>query len=131
MSTFWRVCLASCALVAMTYGDEVPSSAGPTWPQWRGPQRDGTVDTGVPWPATLDPSVLRSRWEVDLAPSYSGPIVWGDRVYVTETVDRKQEVVKAIDRETGTLVWKNEWPGAMSVPFFAAANGSWIRATPA
>ncbi len=24
-----------------------------------------------------------------------------------------------------------QWPGAMSVPFFAASNGSWIRATPA
>ena len=37
----------------------------------------------------------------------------------------------AIDRATGQEVWRASWPGAMSVPFFAAANGSWIRATPA
>lgn len=36
-----------------------------------------------------------------------------------------------IDRKTGKILWQQEWEGAMSVPFFAASNGSWIRATPA
>lgn len=131
MSTFWKFCLVFGALTTIASGQESSSGAGPAWPQWRGPHRDGSVDTGVSWPATLDPSVLKSRWEVELAPSYSGPIVFGDRVYVTETVNRKQEVVKAIDRETGAVTWRTAWAGAMSVPFFAAANGSWIRSTPA
>jgi outer membrane protein assembly factor BamB len=52
-------------------------------------------------------------------------------VFVTGTENKKTEVVFALDRHTGQLRWRAEWPGAMSVPFFAASNGSWIRATPA
>ena len=40
-------------------------------------------------------------------------------------------MVSALDRRTGKERWRAEWKGAMTVPFFAAANGSWIRATPA
>ena len=68
---------------------------------------------------------------VELGPSYSGPIVAADRVFVTETEDSKNEVVRALDRETGKELWKARWEGAMTVPFFAWSNGSWIRATPA
>jgi outer membrane protein assembly factor BamB len=40
-------------------------------------------------------------------------------------------VVTALDRRTGEQLWQVEWEGALQVPFFAASNGSWIRATPA
>jgi outer membrane protein assembly factor BamB len=98
------------------------------WGQWRGPHRDGRV-VGQVWPKDL--SKLETVWEVELGPSYSGPIVLGDRVFVTETKDRKFEVVKALDRRTGKVLWETQWEGALSVPFFAKANGDWIRATPA
>ena len=52
-------------------------------------------------------------------------------MFVTETKDRKWEIVTALDRKTGRVLWTNQWAGAMSVPFFARANGDWIRATPA
>ena len=52
-------------------------------------------------------------------------------MFITETRDKKYEVVRALDRTTGKQIWTSEWEGAMSVPFFARANGSWIRATPA
>jgi outer membrane protein assembly factor BamB len=67
---------------------------------------------------------------VPLAPSYSGPVVSADKVFVTETVNKEKEVVRALERDTGRELWKVEWPGAMTVPFFAASNGSWIRSTP-
>jgi len=35
-----------------------------------------------------------------------------------------------LDRSTGKTLWEAEWEGAMTVPFFAASNGSWIRSTP-
>ncbi len=100
-----------------------------TWPQWRGPDRDGTV-TGTTWPGTLRTAVTE-QWSVPLAPSYSGPIVSADLVYVTETKNRTTEVVRALDRSTGAERWKAEWPGAISVPFYAKSRGDWIRATPA
>ena len=100
------------------------------WPQWRGPHRDGQV-TGVQWPSSLQAPGLTVRWKVELGPSYSGAIVVSNRVFSTETVDKKSERVRAWDRQTGKELWRRDWEGAMSVPFFAKANGDWIRATPA
>src|SRR5581483_10920814 len=47
------------------------------------------------------------------------------------TVDKKAEVVTAHDRRTGKELWRASWDGSITVPFFAAKNGSWIRSTPA
>jgi len=66
-----------------------------------------------------------------MGPSYSGPIVVEDRVFVTETRDESHEVIRALDRSSGGEIWKTEWKGAMKVAFFARENGSWIRSTPA
>lgn len=100
------------------------------WPQWRGPQRDGQF-TGPAWPDKLDTNHLRQAWRVELGPSYSGPIVSGDRVFTTESKHKKLEIVTAFDRKSGKQLWRAEWEGALSVPFFAKSNGDWIRATPA
>ena len=97
------------------------------WPQWRGPSRDGVVKGG--WPGDLEK--LERVWRVELQPSYSSPVVVGDRVFTTETVSKKLERVRALDRKTGKVLWEKTWEGAMSVPFFAKRNGDWIRATPA
>ncbi|GIW98337.1 MAG: hypothetical protein KatS3mg111_1670 [Pirellulaceae bacterium] len=106
------------------------STRGGQWLQWRGPSRDGTIPP-QDWPDRLSDGRIRSLWQVPLQPSYSGPIVTDERVMVTETRDKAFEVVTAFDRQSGKRLWKTEWPGAMEVPFFAAANGSWIRSTPA
>jgi len=124
------VLLAGLVMGGAAAADEVPSGAAATWLQWRGPSRDGRVD-GATWPEGLDASRLEQLWRVDLGPSYSGPIVTEKLVYVTETRDAKTEHVRALDRATGAEVWQASWEGAMTVPFFAASNGSWIRATPA
>lgn len=102
----------------------------PVWNQWRGPTRDGVAPAAPAWPANLDG--LKVKWQSPkLGPSYSGPLVLADRIVTTETVDAKNEVVTAYDRKSGEKLWSRDWPGAMTVPFFAAKNGSWIRATPA
>ncbi len=100
------------------------------WLQWRGPDRKCEVAQGAKWPENLDETSLVELYRIPLEPSYSGPIVAQDRVFITETVNKEKEVVRALDRDTGKELWNAEWPGAMSVPFFAASNGSWIRATP-
>lgn len=99
------------------------------WPQWRGPSRDCQLEAKT-WPQDLTNDSLKQMFRVPLGDSYSGPVVAADRVFVTETVG-KTEIVRALDRVTGGEIWKVQWPGAMTVPFFAAANGSWIRSTPA
>jgi len=104
--------------------------ADQTWSQWRGPSRDGVIH-GSTLPESLSEKSLKKIWQVKLGPSYSGPIVNADRIFVTETQDKKNEVVRALDRKTGQELWRQDWQGAMTVPFFAKANGDWIRATPA
>jgi len=105
------------------------SGTEPTWNQWRGPDRDGfVVDTN--WPDGLAPDRLVKKWRVALGPSYSGPVLADDIVIITETRDERTEHVRGLDRETGEERWHAEWEGAISVPFFAASNGSWIRSTP-
>jgi outer membrane protein assembly factor BamB len=122
------------AVVSLITGGLAPlataAESAENWPQWRGPTRDGFV-AGADWPTKLDKDHLISFWHVDLGPSYSGPIVAADRVFVTETKDAKNEVVHALDRATGKELWKTDWPGAMSVAFMAKRNGDWIRSTPA
>ena len=101
------------------------------WAQWRGPSRDGRFH-GPAWPDGLDRDRLQLLWSVGgLGLSYATPLVAGDRVYTVETHDETYEVVRALDRSSGKELWKTRWEGAMKVPFFAAKNGSWIRATPA
>jgi outer membrane protein assembly factor BamB len=107
--------------------DEITKAA---WPQWRGPSRDGMVDS-KPWPETISGDSIRQCWRVELGPSYSGPIVGGGKVFTTETADKKWEVVRAYELSSGKPIWETRWEGSMTVPFFAASNGSWIRATPA
>ena len=74
---------------------------------------------------------MEQVWRVELQPSYSSPVVVGDRVFTTETVSKKMERVRAFDRATGKELWEKTWDGSMTVPFFAKRNGDWIRATPA
>ena len=100
------------------------------WNQWRGPNRDGQVG-GPEWPRRLGEGDVKRVWRVPLGPGYSGPIVSERAVFVTETHEKKTEVVRALDRRTGEELWKHDWVGSISVPFYAKSRGDWIRATPA
>ena len=128
------VCLVFATLTPLpACGEEpaaTPAPAAASWQQWRGAARDGLV-AGAAWPDGLEQGRLEKLWRVELGPGYSGPVIAGDTVFVTETRDKKTEHVRCLDRQTGRELWQAGWDGAMTVPFFAASNGSWIRATPA
>ena len=100
-----------------------------SWPQWRGPQRDGSV-SGGPWPESLQETHLVRQWRQELPPSYSGPVVVQDKVFVTFTRDKRYEGVRALDRQSGEKLWEAEWEGVMEVAKLGTSMGSWIRATP-
>ena len=76
------------------------------WPQWRGPSRDCRLEGAAAWPESLDDQSLTRKWRVTLGPSYSGALISGDRIVVTETRDKSHEVVRVLDRKTGKEVWK-------------------------
>ena len=64
--------------------------AAESWDQWRGPHRDGRI-SGAKWPGGLDEARLKKRWQLPLGPSYSGPVMNAERVFTTETLDKKRE----------------------------------------
>ena len=130
--------IARCKMVVILFGTLVVCGNGglraddysETWPQWRGPKRDGSV-IGSAWPDGLQGARLKQSWRVELPPSYSGPVVSGDKVFVTYTRNEQYEGVRALNRYSGKQVWSTEWEGAIKVAPVAASMGSWIRATPA
>ena len=127
----WRMSvLLACVLLSCRSGGLLSADDGETWPQWRGPNRDGTVSSSS-WPDDLQGPSLTQRWRIELPPSYSGPVVSTDKVFVTYTRGKKYEGVRALDRQSGKEVWRAEWEGAMEVATLGASMGSWIRATPA
>jgi outer membrane protein assembly factor BamB len=117
------------ALLVSGVGQLLMAQDGEIWPQWRGANRDGSV-VGAPWPDGLQEPSLTLQWRIELPPSYSGPVVSKDRVFVTYTRDEEFEGVSALNRKNGKEVWKTEWEGAMQVDPVGASMGSWIRATP-
>ncbi|MEM7476709.1 MAG: PQQ-binding-like beta-propeller repeat protein [Planctomycetota bacterium] len=117
----------TAAAACFPWENTVAAEPTANWPSWRGANRDGVLQTKLP--SSL--SSLKKQWSVSLSDSYSGPIVASGRVFTTETVNKRNETLIALDQQTGKEIWKREWQGAMTVPFFASANGSWIRSTPA
>lgn len=95
--------LLSLALLA---GGALPAAAE-NWPGWRGPRGDGTsAEKGVPTSWSPKENV---RWKVKLpGPGNSSPIVWGDRVFITQSLDKggAERAVMCFDREKGELLWK-------------------------
>ena len=100
-----------------------------SWPQWRGPSRNGIIPSESLWPAKIDQNSLKEKWRVKLGKGYSGPVVSNEMVFTTESLE-EEEITHAYNRKDGKLVWSAKWKGKMKVPFFAAKNGSWIRSTP-
>ena len=123
MMTFTRL------LAVVGFTTAWTSAMAQDWLQWRGPKRDGTASAEPTWPANW--SGLHRKWRVEMDSSYSGPIVVGDTVITTASKDKTYEQAIALNAATGKEKWRVQWEGHQGVPFYAASNGDWIRATPA
>jgi outer membrane protein assembly factor BamB len=109
------------------------SNAG--WPQWRGPNRDGTspeTDLRTDWPAG-GPRVL---WKQIIGRGFSSVTVAGGRLFTMEeeiapastgdVAETQFEAVVCRDARDGAEVWRFRYPNEYSERF-----GSGPRSTPA
>ncbi|MBI4584710.1 MAG: PQQ-binding-like beta-propeller repeat protein [Planctomycetes bacterium] len=84
------------------------SAAAENWPGFRGPTRQGlSGETGLPLKWSASENVA---WKTGIAgESWSSPIVWGDRVFVTTATEGGASChVLAIDRRSGKVLWNKE-----------------------
>lgn len=99
------------------------------WPEFRGAGRRGL------WSETdiLDrfpDGGLKVLWRAAVKAGYSGPVVAGGRVFLTDFVHiegpRGTERILCLDEKTGKLLWKQEWDASYGP--FVNTNGP--HATP-
>ena len=107
----------------------VPAAAAATqdWPQWRGTQRTGVAE-GFEAPSPL-PEEIRRRFSVTVGLGYAAPVLVGDRVFQYARLD-DDEVLWALDAETGETEWRVAWPVTFEMWPAARSAGPGPKSTP-
>ena len=103
-------------------------SPAPSWPQWRGPARDGVASSfTVPaaWPAQLT-----KRWEVAVGAGHASPVVAGNRI-VLHSRSGNREVVAAYDLQSGKQLWQDAVNAPYTMNSAATGHGPGPKSTPA
>ncbi|MBC8351813.1 MAG: PQQ-binding-like beta-propeller repeat protein [Planctomycetes bacterium] len=90
------------------------ATAAENWPQFRGPDGDGSTDATLPltWSETEN-----VKWKIPIhGKGWSSPVIWDDQLWVTTaTEDGKQMSALCVDRHSGKVlkdiaVFENEEP---------------------
>ncbi len=81
--------------------------AQPFWPQFRGPNGQGTSQSAHP-PTSFNRSE-NAVWSVEVPPGHSSPCVWGGRIFLS-TFDAGKLQCRCYDRATGKLLWTRDVP---------------------
>ncbi len=95
-----------------------PSIFADDWPQWRGPNRDGTwQEAGII--EKFASAELKPLWSSPCGAGYSGPTVAGERVFLTDRITEggEQERVLCFDRGTGKPLWQFAYPCSYRVDY--------------
>lgn len=117
MPKMWSVVLLLLIQGAVHAGD---------WPQWLGPNRDGSTDEKIaPWKQELKP-----LWRQPVGEGHSSPVVAKGRVYLHTAVkgkDKTEEELSAFDAVTGKPLWSKTYERGK----FKSLFGNGPRGTPA
>jgi outer membrane protein assembly factor BamB len=103
------------------------SQTGGEWPQFRGPNRDGALASFAEPKAW--PDRLTQKWKVEVGEGHASPILIGNRVYVF-TRQGANEVMQAIDADTGKTIWQSRYAAPVKVNPAAEAHGPGPKSTP-
>ena len=124
--TRWDVCAVVLLLMVPLIGRA--QNSGADWPQFRGPNRDGSVASFTEprsWPDRLT-----QKWSVNVGEGYATPLVIGDRIYVF-TRQGTNEVMQALDASSGKSIWQTRYAAPVTVNPAAEAHGPGPKSTPA
>ena len=104
-----------------------PQAMGQDWPQWRGPNRDGSIsvfDVPASWPVGLT-----EQWKVEVGFGYATPILVGDRVYVFAR-QGDDEVMLALDAGSGETLWRTSYDATFNMMPATRRHGPGPKSTP-
>ena len=97
------------------------------WPQWRGPQRDGTLSPAaapVAWPEHL-----KLLWKVTVGEGHSSPILADGRIYLF-TRQQGKEFIWSIDPSSGKVIWRQFYTAPYTMNPAAEGHGEGPKSTP-
>src|SRR5438309_10649691 len=98
-----RVLLAAAAALVVCV-----TAAADNWPAWRGAEMTGQCkERNLPTKWSAEENV---RWKTPLpGPGMSSPIVWGDRIFLTQALDREgsRRALLCFDRQDGRQLWQH------------------------
>ena len=98
-------------LIAGTF-TALTTAQAENWTGWRGAERTGISGQEGTFPTEWDGKTGKNiLWKTPLpAPGNSSPIVWGDRVFITTSLDANghQRALMAFDRKSGERLWSKE-----------------------
>lgn len=99
---------------------------GQEWPQWRGPNRDGSAPAAGPenWPDKLKPV-----WKVTVGEGHSSPVVAGNRVFQFAR-SGNNEVLLAFDLAGGKKLFEYAYPAPYEMNPAATGHGKGPKSTP-
>ena len=92
-------------------------SAAADWPNWRGPDSNGTSrEVGWNPSAVATPKVV---WEANVGAGYSTLAVASDRVYTSGNFNKDTDAVSCLDASSGKTLWKHEYPEPLAPKYYS------------
>lgn len=104
------------------------SAQSPSWPQWRGPSRDG-VASAFTVPASW-PAQLTRKWRISVGAGHASPVAAGNRI-VLHSRHGNREIVAAYDLDTGKQIWQDGVDAPYTMNPAATGHGPGPKSTPA
>ena len=113
--------LAAVALGCGMTASGAPAAAGPDWPLWRGPNRDG-ISAETQWnPAALAGTPV-FVWKINVGNGHSAVAIKGERLYTLGNKSGK-DYVYCLEVQTGKEIWHyaydcvaGDYPGPRCTP---------------
>ena len=106
MQSKQAVLVGVMAVVAVTASVASAQTRPADWPQWRGPNRDGTIASFTEpksWPEKLT-----RKWKVEVGLGYASPVLVGGRVYLFSR-QGENEILQALNADTGAKICFLTW----------------------
>jgi outer membrane protein assembly factor BamB len=94
----------------LTHGDGQPATNTGTWPQFRGPVRDGIARESK-IARSWDAAGPRPLWSMEVGDGYAGPAIAHGRVYLMDyDVENRRDALRCLSLADGREIWRFSYP---------------------